>query len=40
MNMALDGSSREQIATRLETEFGSVDGVDALLDDVLRRAQR
>lgn len=38
MNMALEGSSREQIAKQLEAEFGSVD--DQLLDDVLRRAKR
>jgi hypothetical protein len=40
MNMALDGASREQIAARIESEFGSVDGLDRLLDDVLRRAGR
>jgi len=40
MNMALDGASRERIAERIESEFGTVDGVDELLDDVLRRAGR
>ncbi|MCB0875591.1 MAG: hypothetical protein KDB46_05275 [Solirubrobacterales bacterium] len=40
MNMALDGASREQIAKQIEAEFGTVDEVDALLDDVLRRASR
>ena len=40
MNMALDGSSREQIAKQLKAEFGSVEGVDSLLDDVLERANR
>jgi cell division septum initiation protein DivIVA len=40
MNMALDGAPREQIAARIESEFGSVEGLDRLLDDVLRRAGR
>ena len=40
MNMALEGSSREQIAKQLKAEFGAVEGVDGLLDDVLRRANR
>ena len=40
MNMALDGAPREQIAARVESELGSVDGLDLLLDDVLRRAGR
>ena len=40
MNMALDGAPREQIAARIESELGSVDGLDRLLDDVLRRAGR
>ena len=40
MNMALDGSSREQIAEQLRTEFGGVDGIESLLDDVLQRASR
>ncbi len=40
MNMALDGASREQITEQIETEFGSVDGVEELLDDVFRRVKR
>ena len=40
MNMALDGASREQIAKQISSEFGEVDKVDLLLDDVLRRADR
>ncbi|MFN8112155.1 MAG: hypothetical protein U0R51_03035 [Solirubrobacterales bacterium] len=40
MNMALDGASREQIAKQIEAEFGSVAGVDQLLDEVLKRANR
>lgn len=40
MNRALEGAGREQIAADLESEFGAVEGVDALLDDVLARAGR
>jgi hypothetical protein len=37
MQMALEGKSREQISTELESKFGSADR-SALLDDVLARA--
>ena len=40
MNMALEGATREKIAKQIEAEFGNVEGVDALIDDVLRRANR
>lgn len=40
MNMALEGATREQIASQLRSEFGPVDGVEDLLDDVLARAGR
>jgi vacuolar-type H+-ATPase subunit H len=40
MNMALDGSSRVQISRQITSEFGEIDNVDVLLDDVLRRANR
>ena len=40
MNMALEGSTREEISTQLEDEFGSIDDVDGLLDEVLARAGR
>jgi hypothetical protein len=40
MNMALEGSSREEISSQLKSEFGEVDGVEGLLDDVLSRAGR
>ena len=40
MNMALEGASRDQIASQLRSEFGQVDGVEGLLDDVLSRAGR
>ncbi len=37
MKMALDGSSRDEIASELESKFGAGDR-GALLDDVLARA--
>lgn len=40
MNMALEGSSRDEIGRQIETEFGSVPDIDALLDEVLARAGR
>ena len=40
MNMALEGASRDEIATQIEADFGPVAGVEALLDDVLERAKR
>jgi len=40
MNMALEGASRDEIATQIEADFGPVAGVEALLDDVLERANR
>ncbi len=40
MNMALEGASREQIASQLRSEFGPVDGIEGLLDDVFARAGR
>ena len=40
MNMALEGSSREEIATQVDDEFGTVDDLDGLVDDVLARAGR
>lgn len=40
MNLALDGATPEQIATRLEEEFGSLDEAEALIGDVLARAGR
>ena len=38
MNMALDGSSREDIAAKLREDFGEGVDHDAVLDDVLARA--
>jgi hypothetical protein len=40
MNMALEGASRDEIAKQVEADFGPVAGVEALLDDVLARANR
>lgn len=40
MNLALEGSSREAIVTQLRDEFGPIDGLEGLLDDVLARAGR
>ena len=40
MNMALEGSSREEIAAQVGNEFGSVEDVDGLVDDVFARAGR
>ena len=40
MNMALTGSSREEIAAQLSSEFGQLDDLDGMLDDVLARAGR
>jgi hypothetical protein len=40
MSMALDGASREEIAGRVRSEVGRLDGLDALVDDVLSRAGR
>jgi F0F1-type ATP synthase membrane subunit b/b' len=37
MNMALEGSSREEIEARIEADFGSAPGASALIDDVLSR---
>jgi hypothetical protein len=38
MNMALDGSGREEIAAQIRADFGEVPGLDGLLDEVLTRA--
>jgi outer membrane biosynthesis protein TonB len=38
MNMALDGSSREEIEAKLRADFGDGIDHDAVLDDVLARA--
>jgi hypothetical protein len=35
--MAMDGAGRDEIESQVESEFGSVAGLDALLDDVLAR---
>lgn len=40
MNMALDGADREAIAAQLRSEFGEVQNVDGLLDEVIARAGR
>jgi cell division septum initiation protein DivIVA len=40
MNMALDGSSRDQITARIAAEFSTVGNAETLVDDVLRRAAR
>ena len=40
MNMALEGSSREEIAAQVGDQFGSVEDVDGLVDDVFARAGR
>lgn len=40
MNLALDGNSRDQISTQLESEFGQISDVDGLLDEILARAER
>lgn len=40
MNLALEGADRELISARLESEFGAVDGLGPMLDDVLARAGR
>jgi cell division septum initiation protein DivIVA len=40
MNMALEGATRDEISERIETEFGEVEGIEGLVDDVLRRAGR
>ncbi len=40
MNLALEGADRELISARLESEFGAVDELGAMLDDVLARAGR
>ena len=40
MNMALEGYSREQISARISSEFGGLDDLDGMLDDVLARAGR
>jgi hypothetical protein len=40
LNLAMEGADREAIAARLGSEFGAVDGVGAMLDDVLARAGR
>lgn len=40
LNMALEGATREQIASQLGNEFGELDGVEGMLDDVLTRAGR
>jgi cell division septum initiation protein DivIVA len=40
MNLALEGADRELISARLESEFGAVDGLGAMLDDVFARAGR
>ncbi len=40
MNMALDGADRETIAAQLREEFGEVQNVDGLLDEVIARAKR
>ena len=37
MNLALGGSSRDQIVAQLESEFGSVAGAEQIADDVLAR---
>ncbi len=38
MNMALDGSSREEIAAKLRSDFGADADLEGVLDDVLARA--
>jgi cell division septum initiation protein DivIVA len=40
MSLALEGADRGLIADRLESEFGALDGVEEMLDDVLARAGR
>ena len=40
MNMALEGASREQIASQVNSEFGQVADLDGMLDDILARAGR
>ena len=37
LNMAMDGAGRDEIETQIAQEFGTVAGLDALLDDVLAR---
>ena len=39
MKMALDGSSRDEISSRLDSDY-EIDGTDKLLDDVMKRAKR
>lgn len=39
MNLALGGSSRAEIAAEVKAQLGEVSGLDALLDDVIARAQ-